>query len=59
MDRQLSIYHTPSLVPGVYNSGNSWNSKLLLEILEISSNLVDAPGKFYNWQCYLCVSRNF
>jgi len=26
----------------------SWNFKLLLEILEISRNLVDAPGKFYN-----------
>ena len=28
--------------------GISWNLKLLLEILEISCNLVDAPGKFYN-----------
>jgi len=26
----------------------SRNLKLLLEILEISRNLVDAPGKFYN-----------
>ena len=26
----------------------SWNLKLLLKILDISWNLVDAPGKFYN-----------
>jgi len=26
----------------------SWNLKLLLEILEISWNLVDSPGKFCN-----------
>ena len=25
-----------------------WNLKLLVEILEIACNLVNAPGKFYN-----------
>jgi len=29
----------------------SWNLKLLMEILEISCYLVDAPGKFCNQQC--------
>jgi len=29
----------------------SWHLKLFLEILEVSWNLLDASGKFYNWQC--------
>jgi len=41
---------------GVYNS---WNLKLLLEILEIAWNLVDAPGKFCNQQCNFRMSGNF
>jgi len=35
---------------------NSWNS---LEILEISRNLVYAPGKNYNYQCNFRRSRDF
>jgi len=31
----------------------SLNLKLLLEILEVSWDLVDAAGRFYNWQCNL------
>ena len=31
--------------------------KFLLEILEISWNFVDAPGKIYNQQCNFCTLR--
>jgi len=37
----------------------SWNLKLLMEILEISGYLVDAPGKFYNQQCSFHMSGDF
>ena len=37
----------------------SLNLKLLLEILEVSWDLVDAPGRFYNWQCNFCMSHDF
>jgi len=55
---RMNCYSRVSATP-VNHGKISWNSKLLLEVLEISWNLVDAPGNFYNSHRNLRTSGDF